>query len=149
MRLSNYAAATLAAILAIDAGPSCAQEGPPKIEPLNPMALEVAKMRCRDMSNASGNKSDESDCVKFAESEFAILDSYRNDPLMRSYIWGTCAEVSGYTSVATARTIGVFTFCSYKMMDRCNVGTGDGNQLDPIDCMRAIRTMSWLPSGLR
>lgn len=123
--------------------------GIPPIQPLNQGALGVAIGRCFDEGLAGSGRAQIEECQRSATVDFHGLDALRDDPRMRYYIWGTCADVSGYTTYVSADTIRLFGFCAWRMMERCSDGLGDGYELEPVQCMRAIRSMGWVPARER
>lgn len=107
------------------------------------MALNVANSQCHDIEAASGKRGVAQKCIDYTTARFDELESLRQNSLMRGYIWGVCAEVSGYTTDLSPQAIGLFSICARVMMNRCNEGSGDGYQLDELSCNRAIRSMAW------
>lgn len=102
--------------------------------------------RCSDRAVASPDRAKAfKDCSDFTTDMFKILDELRQKPRMRPYIWGACAEASGYTSRADPDTILLFAGCAGIMSKRCLTGSIVGGELDQMSCVAAIHELAWIP----
>lgn len=143
--MNRWSAALACGVLSLSLAAS-AQEAPTEIAPLNPGALGVALQRCSDRAVAAPDRQKSfEDCSDLTSYLFNFLDQLRQAPHMRHYVWGACAEASGYTSRVDPDTILLFAGCAGLMSKRCLVGSVTGGELDQMSCMAAIHELGWVP----
>lgn len=143
MRLRAVSSIALSSAFA--AGMSVAQPaGIHPVEPFSQGVLALTLGRCFDEGMAAGGRAKIEACEASVRSMFSGVDALRSDPRMRDYIWHTCINVSGYPAFASEATLRVFAVCTWRMMERCEQGLGDGYELTLGQCVRAIQSMGWL-----